>query len=239
MKRFLISTAAVALMSTTALAADLPVFEPAPPPPPEMIAPVPVATNWSGFYAGLHGGFGWADVGGELCDEDGGDDEFFDEDDDCDFFDSEVEGPVLGGQLGVNWQWDWLVFGLEGDASWASLDLDDDLDDFDDDDDDNDDVVDFLASFRGTAGLAVGRFKIYGTGGVGFVGTGDTFDFEEEDDDDIDMSWVAGGGADFLITDNVSLGVQYLHYDTDNNGLDGVDTITGRVNVKFNSFLGM
>ena len=80
MKRSLLSTAALALMSSAGLAADLPIYEP----PPAMVSPAPMASNWSGFYIGVHGGYGWADVNADV---DGG---VFDLDD------SELEGPGPG-----------------------------------------------------------------------------------------------------------------------------------------------
>jgi outer membrane immunogenic protein len=56
--------------------------------------------NWTGFYAGLHGGYGWASSSGV-----------------------NLEGSFFGGQLGYNWQalgspW---VFGIELDSAWANL----------------------------------------------------------------------------------------------------------------------
>ena len=63
MRRILLSTAAVALMSGAAFAADMPALEPAP-----ILAPVPVVYDWSGPYIGLFGGWAWADF--ELEDED-------------------------------------------------------------------------------------------------------------------------------------------------------------------------
>lgn len=67
MKHLLISTAAVALLSGAAVAADLPVYEPAP-----VIAPVPVGFTWSGIYIGasIGGYWGGGDDGGiEFCDD--------------------------------------------------------------------------------------------------------------------------------------------------------------------------
>lgn len=223
MTRFLISTAALALMSTAGLAADLPVYEP----PPAMIAPTPMASNWSGFYVGLHGGYGWAD----LDDQDTGL---------VDFDDADLEGAVIGGQIGVNWQWNMFVAGVEADASWSGIDTDDD---FDFDGDTDSPGFDWLASARGRVGLAFDRFMIYGTGGVAFT------EFDHDGlgtSDDIQVGWVAGGGGEFLVTDNVTLGVEYLHYEFDDtfDTLAGtevnsdVDVIRGRVNVKFGSLFG-
>ena len=224
MTRLLISTAALALMSSAGLAADLPVYEP----PPAMIAPTPMASNWSGFYVGLHGGYGWANL----------------DDDDTgfgvDFDDADLEGAVIGGQVGVNWQWNMFVLGVEGDASWSGIDADDD---FDGDFEDDSPGFDWLASARGRVGLAFDRFMVYGTGGAAFT------EFDHDGlgtSDDTQVGWVAGGGGEFLVTDNVTLGVEYLHYEFDDtfDTLAGaevnsdVDVIRGRVNVKFGSLFG-
>jgi opacity protein-like surface antigen len=70
----------------------------------------PVAGSWTGFYAGVHGGWGWADT--QVKSELGGTpvfpvDEGFN------------RGPLAGGQIGVNWQSGNLVYGAEIDASWT------------------------------------------------------------------------------------------------------------------------
>jgi len=301
MKRILLSTAAVALISGTSYAADLPVIEaPAP-----VIEATPVAQNWTGFYLGLHGGYGWGNVGHD------GDGDFFDDDDDDDDDDdgdrrrrhrgdsdndADVEGGVFGAQIGMNWQWDWFVLGAEADAS-AFFTEDDDNGFFDDDDDDDDDGIfddddgddgdgdgdrrrrgrgrggdDFgaeaywLASARLRAGVGLDRVLLYGTGGVGFAEWESEWDGRrgrgDDNDGDVEIGWVAGGGAEFMLTDNVTIGAEYLHYefgdigdDDDDDDDDGgrrnrggdndfgdldadVDVIRGRVNVKFSSLFG-
>jgi outer membrane immunogenic protein len=179
MMRILIPLAAAVLMGGTAMAADLPIYE-----PPPVVETAPVVNDWSGFYIGAHGGWGW------------------DEDDE--------DGFVVGGQIGVNWQWNYFVLGIEGDGSY-----------YDADDGQG------LASARLRAGLAFDRLLLYGTGGAGFT-------FEDSDEE---VGWAAGGGAEFMVTDNVTLGAEYLHYDFD-DGDDTVDVVRGRVNVKFNSIFG-
>ena len=253
MQRFLISTAAVALMCSTGLAADLPVYEP----PPEMVAPTPMASNWSGFYIGVHGGYGWADIEG--------DDAFdFDIDGDDDFFgDSDLEGPVIGGQIGVNWQWNSFVVGAEADGSWSGIDNDDDTFGGDPGDIGLNGEVDWLASARLRAGLGWDRFMIYGTGGVAFAEFSTDIEdgaglFNGDDDGEVEVGWVAGGGVEFLATQNVSVGLEYLHYEFDDidspdfvvaipgaaaipvaTEVDSdIDVVRGRVNVKFNSLFG-
>ncbi|HEX9903335.1 MAG TPA: outer membrane beta-barrel protein [Propylenella sp.] len=92
MSRLLTSAAVFALLAPAAFAADIPVYE-APPP---LVSPTPIAYNWSGFYIGAHGGFGWGSGA----------------------FD---DGPVIGGQIGMNWQWNNFVLGAEGDGSWVDF----------------------------------------------------------------------------------------------------------------------
>jgi outer membrane immunogenic protein len=96
MKKFLLGIIAlVAIASTTASqAADLPVARTYKTP-----AYVP-AWNWTGCYVGVHGG------GGTLHDSWS--------------FDRGVGG-LAGGQLGCNYQVDWLVIGVEGEGWWSGL----------------------------------------------------------------------------------------------------------------------
>jgi outer membrane immunogenic protein len=115
MKRILIGLSAVAsvLATTSAFAADLA-------PRPYTKAPVMVdpGYNWSGFYAGLNGGYSWGRANttttgiSPLA---------------VLFpipvfapFRQDVNGGIAGGQIGYNWQVDrkW-VLGLEGDAQWS------------------------------------------------------------------------------------------------------------------------
>ena len=176
MLRLIVTTSTIALLAGAAQAADITVFEA----PPAMMSPTPIAYNWSGFYIGAHGGYGF---GGGAFDD----------------------GPVIGGQLGVNWQFGSFVLGAEGDGSFADLG-----------------ASDVLGSIRLRGGIAFDRFLVYATGGVGFA------DFD-------DTGWVIGGGAEYALTDNVSAGVEYLHYDFDG---DDVGVIRGRLNVKFGSLFG-
>jgi outer membrane immunogenic protein len=100
MKKLLFGIAAIAaLVGTPALAADLALK--APPPPP--------AWNWTGFYGGIEGGAGWGtsrqtDTSGVTSG------------------DYSQSGGLIGGTFGYNWQMNHLVFGLEADLSWTGID---------------------------------------------------------------------------------------------------------------------
>jgi outer membrane immunogenic protein len=172
----LASASVLAILSSAAVAADFPTMSP---PPAPMLSTTPIAYNWSGFYIGGHGGWGFGDGA----------------------FD---DGFIVGGQLGVNWQFNSFVLGAEGDGSFV---------DWGD--------TDAVGTVRLRGGIALDRFLPYVTGGAAF---GD------------DIGWVAGGGVDFALTDSISAGVEFLHYDYDE---DSSNVIRGRVNVMFNSLFGM
>src|SRR6478735_4356471 len=104
----LAGTAALALATSAATAADLPA--PMAPPPPIVIP----AFTWTGFYAGVNAGWGWRDTNNEVVylspglgspglvgtlSTSGGDDGGF----------------TGGGQIGYNWQAGSFVLGAEAD----------------------------------------------------------------------------------------------------------------------------
>jgi outer membrane immunogenic protein len=128
----------LAALSTAALAADMPArtYTKAP-----MASPM---FNWTGFYAGIHGGYGWADLGGAGP--------------------GNMDGFFGGGQLGVNYQGvgSPFVFGVEVDGAFA---------DFDDSTAGFNSRVRGLASARGRIGYSWDRTMLYATGGFGWADT--------------------------------------------------------------------
>jgi outer membrane immunogenic protein len=124
--------------------------------------------------------------------------------------DSEFVGGV---HVGYNWQKNGnLVLGLEGDVDFA-------------------DDVDYLATIRGRVGFAADRTLFYGTGGVAFLSADDT-----SGDSDTLTGYVVGGGIEHKIRDNVSLGLEGLYYNFEDD-LDSDDadffTVRGRLTYHF------
>ncbi len=108
MKRLLLVAAAV-LIAAPAFGADMRMPVKAPPPM------APVAT-WTGFYIGVNGGYSWGRahtdtvsvavpgfgaVAVPVSDT------------------ADLNGGLIGGQIGYNWQINNWVWGLEGDGQWA------------------------------------------------------------------------------------------------------------------------
>ena len=111
MKKLVLAASIVVLGTATASAADLaPRYYKAPPPP--VVSPL---YNWSGFYAGINGGWGtshncWtrtATAGAAILPVSEG----------C----HDADGCTVGGQIGYRWQAANWVFGLEAQGNWADF----------------------------------------------------------------------------------------------------------------------
>src|SRR5262249_14812082 len=140
-------------LSAPAFAADLPVKAP------PRAAP-PVVADWTGFYLGIHGGYGW----GETSVEDGLAKYLMGE---VGLHDPKPKGGLFGGQVGYNWQRGNFVGGIEIDYSFADLK-------------ETQSVyegfltlhtkVEALASARARAGFLIGPdLYLYGTGGIAWA----------------------------------------------------------------------
>lgn len=218
-----------ALLSSAALpaiAADMPVKAP-------YVAPV--AYDWTGFYLGIHGGYGWTDTKVDDFDLNGG-------------FASalrlnqpKLKGWVFGGHAGYNWQWSSWVGGLELDYSATDLKESQSrsqhlvgpvADPFTEDTTRKLSAkLDALASARARLGfLLTPSFLLYGTAGMAWGHTkadasaSDIFRIGTLTETDIinthsganHWGWVAGGGGEFAVFGAGSgwrLRAEFLHYD--------------------------
>jgi outer membrane immunogenic protein len=108
MKKILGGLALGVLLAGPVAAADLPARMPVKAAP----APIVALYSWTGCYIGGHVGFAWAKKRLDFTPNPFGLD-----------FDHDMDGFVAGGQVGCNiWQNDRVVFGIEGQASWADMD---------------------------------------------------------------------------------------------------------------------
>ena len=155
---FGLSVLATSALATSAVAADLPLKAPAPPPV--------QAVSWTGLYVGGHAGYAWGRSDGDLTFDPGtGPIVVFDPS----HRRIDAEGWLAGGQIGFNYQINSVVFGLEADASWTNLkgrgsfntipgDVNWTIEN----------RLDWFGTVRGRAGVAVNNFLLYGTAGVAF-----------------------------------------------------------------------
>ena len=219
MRTLAVGAAFLGMFSSAAVAADMYVA-------PEE-TPMVHGSPFSGFYMGVHGGYGWSDRSGfaakvTLGEFGGGDD--FDE--------YEQDGFLLGAHAGGNYVFDsGLLIGAEVSGSYA--DIEGSVSDFDDGDDDDEGITynhtyNAIALAQGKLGWAFDRFAIYASGGFAIANSEtnilETFLLPSVFKyDSTDTGWTVGAGADFMVTNNVSVGAayNYIDFDTSENFDDG------------------
>jgi outer membrane immunogenic protein len=207
----------------------------------DVIDTVPVA-DWTGFYAGVHAGYGWGSfdydarlaeiVEGDVVDTVGLG------------HDGDADGFFAGVQAGFNWQMDALVLGIEGDVSKSWIDSDD-----------NGGFIsgpnltpgsvhtetdlDWFGTLRLRAGfLATDGMLIYATGGLawGNVDSHVRVDLDDDGftdvsggDSDTRMGWTLGGGLEYKVSEAVSVKAEYLYVDLGDDNVWKADFDGGTV----------
>jgi len=207
MKRLVIAGALAFAAAGQALAADLP--QPGPPPPQAPAAYIPTVApvyNWGGIYFGVNGGYGlgkssWNIPGAGTT---------------ADF---NVNGGLVGGTIGANFQTDAFVFGIEGDFDGSWLDGNSS--------DPNcinsfggacETKNNWLSTVRARVGYAADRVLFYGTAGGAFGNISEgangaaTSTFASKDV----AGWTAGAGVEAAFADNWTARVEYLFVDLSN-----------------------
>lgn len=173
-----------------------------------VFVPYPPPVNWRGPYVGLEGGGGWGTS--HHSDSTGFSSGSF-----------AVNGGLLGGTAGYNWQTGPIVFGVEGDLSWADFggsttglpgevcggafpNCHTHLGD--------------LGTARGRIGYGWGRMMPYVTAGLAF---GDVHGNEGDipangaagSGDAYRLGWTAGAGIEGALAPHWSAKLEYLHVD--------------------------
>ena len=215
MTRVALLAVTAGLIATPLLAADLPARMP-------VKAPVAAIFNWTGFYGGLNGGYGW---GGDTLNVTVAPGGFSGSVGDLD-----LDGWFAGLQGGYNLQNGSTVFGIEGDFQWANMDdsltfaappalvsLNANAE------------IDMFATLRGRLGHAQGRTLWYITGGVAFanidmsaslvtaVGTG------AFSSSDWKTGWVAGAGVEHALNESWSIKLEYQYLDFSSVTFNGIE----------------
>ena len=246
MKRTFLAGAALTIVAAgAATAADMPTKAP---------VPVPSAiSDWTGFYIGFHGGYGWGRAAIADADLHNSNPNLDDVDP---LHTPKLRGAVFGVHAGHNWQWGQrAVVGVEIDYSSANLretqtasgphDVIGTRTDppLEPDTRTLKTKLDRLASARARVGFLLGpEFLLYGTGGVAWGHTNFTDSFV---DHFIDLNgaqgvitgagrgsanqfgWAAGTGGEWKMWNSgLMLRVEYLHYDLGSTFL-AIDGIRG------------
>ena len=127
------------------------------------VAPAPLPEcNWSGFYLGVNVGGQWGHSENEDLDYNFGVPNGFDGPKPWGYNES---GVVAGGQIGYNFQWNWIVLGIEGDFGYMNVDGSGVEPGSPGNDTRGETDSDFYTTIRGRLGVAFGHWLFYGTGG--------------------------------------------------------------------------
>ena len=157
--------------------------------------PVVAYYNWTGFYAGINGGYGW---GTSVWDALPG-------------VKISPKGFLIGGTLGYNYQMGSIVLGIEGDLDWSNVK--------------GSVVCaviatcetsnSYLGTFRGRIGYAFDRFLPYVTAGGAYgdiKATVSAFGVSASVSSS-KLGWTAGAGIEYALTGNWTAKIEYLYVD--------------------------
>jgi outer membrane immunogenic protein len=230
MKKLSAISCAALLASSAAIAADVPATKPA-------IPRVAAAPNWTGFYVGAIGGYGWntlAEKGSTLTisdvDENGNPVSATGR---FPGSTAKANGAVFGAQIGADYELaNRVVVGIAGDylrstKKASTLELLDGRIPIDEKS---------IWTLRGRAGYAFDNVLIYGTGGLAAAKSAiglETGDFRD-DAHVTHKGWVAGIGAEFRFAGNWRLGAEYRYLSLGTETVDlsaSVETTTSAFNV--------
>jgi outer membrane immunogenic protein len=210
----------------------------------KQVAPAPLPEcNWTGFYIGLN-------VGGQFGHSEDKDFEYnfgtVFENDGPKPWGYDESGVVAGGQLGYNFQWNWLVLGVEADGGYMNLDGRGTEPGSPGGDTHGETNSDFYTTIRGRVGIAFGHWMFYATGG----GIGVNLETRVIDDcafsgacgDDLlnagktefNWGWTGGGGVEYMFGCHWTAKVEYLRYQLDDQSFSGVATFRGAPDGTFN-----
>jgi outer membrane immunogenic protein len=124
---------------------------------------------------------------------------------------TDLSGFIGGVQAGWNNQFGPnTLFGVEGDFALSGVDGDTNVGAGSAETD-----LDWLGSLRARLGFASGNVFIYATGGAAWANTSFSYNngTNTGSDSDTQFGWTAGGGAEFLIAENLTLKAEYKYFD--------------------------
>lgn len=187
--------------------------------------PVPAVQsfyNWTGFYVGGNGGYGWSSgtsnsviTGGLLNGA-------------TSTGSGNMSGGIAGGQIGFNWQSGSFVFGVEGDYQWSgqkktktfgcgigcTISETSGIDSF--------------GTARARVGAAFDRVLVYATGGAAWTSASDALNASAGgitanllSASGNKVGWTIGAGLEAALIDNWSAKIEYLYISTSNIGGTG------------------
>ncbi len=219
----------------------------------------PAITSWAGIYGGVHVGYGWSDADWERIKRQRRKEipviiheEVFEKESDYIIRDRfrkdnqnvshDVDGVIVGGQLGINWQRGNIVFGIEASLSGSGMEGSSSVSKrnergrkrrYDSQVNKSYDVdIDRLFMATARLGYAKNKYLIYIKGGYANAeatasyttqfSKGGHFEdtkghsYSGSSEEDLD-GWTIGAGVEYALTSNISFGVEYNYINLDDS----------------------
>lgn len=182
--------------------------------------PAPAIDPWTGFYLGAQAGYiQGTGSNSDFCQSFTGEGKLClsNLDDGFDIGDSSADGAQIGGYLGFNYRVNSFLMGLEGDFNWdTAQDSNSILGELN-----YDTSLNWDASIRARLGVIVDeRALLYVTGGPSWLNTELNTNLGilvtapvnyNSGDENTEFGWVLGAGAEYMVTDHLSIKAEYLH----------------------------
>lgn len=192
--KFVLAVLALAGSVSAAQAADI-LPAPAPAAPPVYRPPVSPAYNWSGFYIGAMGGYGWSDrvtVAGFVLTN------------------PNLNGGFAGGTVGFNYQvpGSMFVLGVESDAAWSDIQHTEGIIGLAS----VQERIEAFGSVTGRVGVAVDSVLLYGKGGYGWAENkiSATLFGLAASESHFHSGWTVGAGAEWDFSGPWSAKAEYM-----------------------------
>lgn len=203
----------------------------------------PPVVSWSGFYAGVHGGWGWGKSEFRDAMNSPANNPYF----------AYFNGPLAGGQLGYNWQQGNYVLGAEVDGSWSFARGNTSTSAIITSSTYNNVGYTGLATLTGRVGYASGQWLAYAKGGAAYARMELTARFTPDITTyNRDLFGAVGGvGLEVAFLRNVSAKVEYNAFylpaetlnwaspDTTSEIKHFVQVVKAGINVRFNGDGGL
>jgi outer membrane immunogenic protein len=217
--RFALFFLSLVSFAGVANAADIPA--PAPATAPVYVPPRAPVYNWTGFYVGAMGGYGWTSNNG-----------------------NDLKGGFAGGTIGGNAQFGNFVVGIEGEGAWADIEQSASFLGLVT----ATDRIQAFGSLTGRLGVAIDNVLIYGKGGGAVMSNKLNLGALGLTLSDTQTHWgyTVGGGVEWGFTPNWSVKGEYLwtHYESQtyfaslfppgfDSGTFDVNTVKVGVNYRF------
>ena len=206
-------------------------------------------SNWTGLYIGAHAGYGWGDHDGTFTVQGVDPNTHFPPSAARSY---DLDGGFGGGQIGINFQHENLVFGVEADVSYSDIDgsVSGTTQTFGTWGSYTKTItteIEWLGTLRGRLGVDVGSALIYGTGGFAWAKTDGeqvaTFNggivppnqggggpaglHAVSSDSKWATGWTVGGGVELALSKSWSIKGEYLYVDLGDANYNYVGTKTG------------